>query len=125
MLGEDAQKAQEILSLSDQPTAVDTLPHGTNHKLPLDSSATKNFMSKKYYLRNKSLHDVSKSSSKTKVIQVGNGASMNIVIIIPIIIIIQGHMFKIDMMVFETHDNVNLVLCVINFVTLEAEISLV
>ena len=35
------------------------------------------------------------SQTKAKVIQVGNGASINILFIIPIIITIQGHMFEI------------------------------
>ena len=52
-------------------------------------------MSKQYYLRNESLHGLPKFNSKAKVIKVGNGESINILLIIPIIITIQGHMFAI------------------------------
>ena len=50
-----------------------------------------------------------KLSSKVKVIQIGNGESVNILLIIPIIITIQGHMFEIYVMVSEIHDSVDLV----------------
>ena len=67
-------------------------------------------MSKLYYFRNKSLHGLPIISSKAKFVQVGNGASVNILLIIPIIVSIQGHMFKIYTTGFEVHNNVNLVL---------------
>ena len=51
-------------------------------------------MSKLYYLRNRSPHGLPKFSSKAKVIQVGNGDSVNILFIIPIIITIQEYMFE-------------------------------
>ena len=51
----------------------------------LDSGATKCFMSKQYYLRDKSLHGLPKFSSKAKVIQVGKGENVNILFIILII----------------------------------------
>ena len=52
-------------------------------------------MSKRYYLRNKSLHGLPKFSSKAKAGHVGNGESMNILLIILIIRTIQGHIFEI------------------------------
>ena len=76
-------------------------------KLLLDSGTAKSFLSKQCYLRNKSLHGLPKFSSKAAVIQVENGESVNILFIIPIIVIVQGHMFEIYMMVFKIHDNVD------------------
>ena len=67
---------------------VGSLLDATDHKILLDSGATKSFMSKLDYLRNKSLLGFPKLSSKTKVIQVGNGESINILFIISIIITI-------------------------------------
>ena len=65
-------------------------------------------MSKQYYLRNKSLHGLPNFSSKAKVIQVGNGESVNIMFSILIIITIKGHMFEIYGMVFEIYYNEDL-----------------
>ena len=67
-------------------------------------------LSKQYYLRNKCLHGLPKFSSKAKVIQVGNGESVNILFIIPTIKAIQGHMFEIYTMVSEICDNMDLML---------------
>ena len=67
-------------------------------------------MSKQYYLRNKSLHGLPKSSSKAIFIQVGNGASLTSCFFTPIITIIQSQMFEIYTMASEIHDDVNFVL---------------
>ena len=65
--------------------------------------------------------DFPSSFQKAKVIQIGNGANIDILFIFPILIIIQSHMFEIYTMVSTIHDNVNLFLGVIHFVELEAE----
>ena len=56
------------------------------------------------------MHGLHKFSLKTKVIQVGNGAGVNILFIIPIIITIQSHIFEIYIKVAEIHDDIDLVL---------------
>ena len=61
----------------DDSTTVGTLLDCTESKILLDSGATKSFMSKQYKLRNKFLHGLPKFSSKTKVIQVGNGDGLS------------------------------------------------
>ena len=66
-------------------------------------------MSKQCYLRNKSLHRLPKFSSKAEVIQIGNGESVGILLIISIIITIQGNMFEIYTIVSQIHYNVHLV----------------
>ena len=81
-------------------------------------------MSKQYYLTNKSLHQLSMFSSKVDVIQVGNGICINILLVIPIIITIQGHMFQIYIMVSEIHENVGLALGIKIIVELEAAMSM-
>ena len=86
-------KAQEQFSITDHSTTVDTLLYVTECQIHLDRGATKSFMSKQCYLRNKSLYGLPKFSSKAKVIQVGNGEGVNILFIIPIIITVQGHIF--------------------------------
>ena len=81
-------KTQEQFLIIDHSTTVGILLGGAECKILQDSGATKSFLSKQYYLKNKSLHGLPKFSLKVKVIQVGNGESVNIMFIIPIIIII-------------------------------------
>ena len=76
----------------------------------LDTGATKSYMSKSYYLRCKTLHALPKFSSNTQRIQVGNGQYVNVLFVIPVIIDIHGHRFKIFNLVSEIHDNVDLVM---------------
>ena len=59
-------KVQEQFSITDHYTTVGTLLDGTECKIHLDSGATKSFMSKQCYLRNKSLHGLPIFSSKAK-----------------------------------------------------------
>ena len=74
--------------------------------------------------RNKFLHGLLKFSSIAKVFQVGNAASVNNLLIVPIIITVHGHMFEINTMVSETDENGNLVLGFKNFVELEGELHM-
>ena len=76
----------------------------------LDTGASKSFMSKSYYLCCKALHSLPKYASKTQRIQVGNGQHIIVLFIIPIIIEIAGHRFKIYTLVSEIHENLDLVL---------------
>ena len=64
-----------------------------------------------------------KFSSKAKALQVGNGANINILFNMSIVITNQGQIFEIYATVSELHDNVDLVLGVKNFIELEAELS--
>ena len=72
------------------------------------------FLSKSHYLDCKSLHSLPKFVSKTQRIQVGNGQYVSVLFIIPVIADIHGHRFKIDMLVSEKHENVDLVLSIKN-----------
>ena len=51
-----------------------------------------------------------KFTSTTRRIQVGNGHSVGVLFVIPVIITIQKHRFEIFTLVFEIHENVDLVL---------------
>ena len=46
----------------------------------------------------------------TQRIQVGNGQYVSVLFIIPVIIEVHGHIFKVFTLVSEIHDNVDLVL---------------
>ena len=61
----------------------------------LDIGATKSYMSKSYYLRCKTLHALPEFSSNMQRIQVGNGQYVSVLFVIPVIIDVHGHRFKI------------------------------
>ena len=90
----------------------------------LDTGATKSYMSKSYYLQCKTLHALPKFSSNTQRIQVGNGQYVSVLFVIPVIIDIHGHRFKIFTLVSEIHDNVDLVMGMKNIFKLEGMIDL-
>ena len=83
---------------------------GMECQILLDTGGSKSFMPKSHYLWCKTLHSVPKFASKTQRIQVGNGQFISVLFIIPIVIDIHGHGFKIFTLVSEIHENVDLVL---------------
>ena len=66
---------------------------------------------------------ITKFSSHTQGIQVGNGQYVSILFVIPVIIDIHGHRFEIFTLVSEIHDNVDLVLGMKNIFELEGVID--
>ena len=74
-----------------------------------DTGASKSYMSKSYYLRCKSLHDLPKLASKTQRIQVGNGQYVGVLFVIPVIVEINDHRLEVFMLVSEIFDNVDMV----------------
>ena len=90
---------------------MDTLLDGTDWKIPLDGGATMGFMSKQYYVLCMYKYTyVAQVKLKSKIYSSWNGASVNILFIISIIITIQGHIFEIYGMISKIHDNAYLVL---------------
>ena len=67
---------------------------------------------------------ITKISSNTQRIQVGNGQYVSVLFVIPVIIDIHGHRFEIFTLVSEIHDNVDLVMVMKNFFELEGMIDL-
>ena len=67
-------------------------------------------MSKTQYLHCKSLHSLPKFASKTQRIQVGKGQYVSVLFVIPVIINIHGHRFKIYTLVSKIHENIDVVL---------------
>ena len=64
-----------------------------------------------------------KFASTTQRIQVGNGQCVSVLFIIPVIVDIHGHRFKIYTLVSEIHENVHLVLGIKNIFELEGVIN--
>ena len=80
-------------------------------------------MSKSYYLRCKTLHALPKFSSNTQIIQLGNGQYVSVLFVIPVIIDIHRHRFKIFSLVSKIHDNIDLVMEMKNIFELEGIIN--
>ena len=125
-LGKDNQhilKAEELFPISEHGYTLGRLLDGTECQLLLDKGASKSFMSKSFYMQCKSLHSLPKFASITQRIQVGNSQCVNVLFIIPVIVDIQGHRFKIYTLVSEFHENIDLVLGITNAFKLEGVIN--
>ena len=96
---------------------------GTECQILLDTGASKSFMSKSYYMHYKSLHSLPKFTLKTQSIQVGNGQSVSVLFIIPVIIDTHRHRFKTYTLVSEIHENIDLALGIKNVFELEGVIN--
>ena len=116
-------KAEERFPITGQGFASAKLLDGTECHILLDTSATKSYMSKSYYLRCKTLPALPKFSSNTQRIQVGNGQHVSVLFVIPVIIDIHRHRFEIFTLVSEIHDNVDLVMGMKNIFELEGIID--
>ena len=71
----------------------------------------------------KSIHTLPKFTSTTQRIQVGNGLCVSVLFIIPVIVDIHGHRFKIYTLVSEIHENIDLVSGIQNIFELEGVIN--
>ena len=89
----------------------------------METHASKLFMSKSFYMHCKSLHALQKFASRTQRIQVGNGQVVSVLFIIPVIIDVHRHRFKIYPLFSEIHENVDLVLGIKNVSKLEGVIN--
>ena len=81
--------------VSEQGYTTGKLLDGSECQFLLDTGASKSFMSKSHYLPCKSLHSLPRFTSKRQRIQVGNRQYVSVLFIIPIIIDINSHRFKI------------------------------
>ena len=116
-------KAEERFPITGQGFASGKLLDGTECQILLETGATKSYMSKSYYLQCKTVHALPKFSSSIQRIQVGNGQYVNVLFVIPVIIDIHGHRFKIFTLISEIHDNVDLVMGMKNIFELEGVID--
>ena len=96
---------------------------GTECQLPLDTAASKSFMSKSFHMHCKSLHSLPKFASKTQRIWIGNGQFVSVLFVICVIIDVYGHRFEIYTLFSEIHENVDLFLGIKNVFQLEGVIS--
>ena len=80
-------------------------------------------MSKSYYLKCKSLHNLPKFALKTQRIQVGNGQYVGVLFVIPVIVEINNHRLEVFTLVSEIFDNVDMVLGIKNLFEIEGVID--
>ena len=101
---------EERFPISKLGYTLGKLLDGTECQILLDTGASKSFMSKSYYLYCKALHSLPKFASKTQRIQVDNRQHVSVLFIIPVIVEIAGHRFKVYTLVSKIHENIDLVL---------------
>ena len=123
MKREEVLKAEESFPISEQGFVMGKLINGKECQILLDTGASKLYMSKSYYLRCKSLHNLPKFASKTQRIQVGNGQYVGVLFVIPVIVEINKHRLEVFMLVSEIFDNVDMVLGIKNVFELEGVID--
>ena len=104
----DQIKAKERFPVSEQGYTIGKQLDGMECQIFLDIRVSKSFMSKSHYFRCKFLHLLPKFVSKTQIIQLGNGQTVSMLFIIPLVIDIHGHRFEIFTLVSEIHEGVDL-----------------
>ena len=67
----------------------------------LDTEASKSYMSKAFYMCHVHLHRFPKFQSAIRDLQVGNGALVPALFVIPLVFKIQGHIFEVYTLVSE------------------------
>ena len=123
MKRDEVMKAEESFPISEQGFVMGKLMNGKECQILLDTGASKSYMSKSYYLRCKSLHNLPKFASKMQRIQVGNGQYVGVLFVIPVIVEINKHRLEVFTLVSEIFDNVDMVLGIKNLFELEGVID--
>ena len=96
---------------------------GSTMNILLDTGASKCYMSRAYFERNKILHGLPRLKSTIKSLRVGNGSEVNAHFVIPVLLKIAGHKFEIYALVSEIQPTIDLVLGMKNIHELEGELS--
>ena len=128
-LGTDLVQRTDMFNA--QPSFPITLDCHTNGELLeggkmgilLDTGASKSYMSKAFYMRHVHLHPFPKFQSAIRHLQVGNGALVPALFVIPLVFKIQGHIFEVYTLVSEIQDKMDLILGVKNIFELEGVIN--
>ena len=117
-------RAEESFPISGQGYTLGKLSDKSECSILIDMGASKSYMSKSFYMRSRILHTLPKFAPTTQRIQVGNGQYVAVLFIIPVIIEIHGHIFKVCTLVSEIHDNVDLVIGMKNAYELEGIVDM-
>ena len=76
----------------------------------LDTEASKSYMSKAFNIQHVHLHHIPKFQSAIRHLQVGNGALVSALYVIPLVFKIQGHIFEVYTLLSEIQEKMNLIL---------------
>ena len=96
---------------------------GSTMSILLDTGASKCYMSRAYFERNKLLHNLPRLKSTIKSLRVGNGHEVSAHFIIPILLKIAGHKFEIYALVSDIQPSEDLVLRMKNMHEIKGELS--
>ena len=110
-------KAEENFPIPVQGYTRGKLLDSTECDILVDTGASKLYMSKSYFMRCKSLHSLTKFTSTTTRLQVGNGQYVGVLFVIPVIMTIQNHRFEIFMLVSGIHENIDLGIVIKNLLS--------
>ena len=119
---QDKFKAEESFPILENGYTLGRLLDGTKCQLLLDTGVSP-LCQNNFRCNAKSLHTSPKFASTTQRIQAGNGQCVSVLFIIPVIVDMHGHRFKIYTLVSEIHENVDLVLGIKNGFQLEGVIN--
>ena len=96
---------------------------GSTMSILLDTGASKCYMSRAYFERNKILHNLPRLKSTIKSLRVGNGYEVSAHFVIPVLLKIAGHKFEIYALVSDIQPSIDLVLGMKNMHEIEGELS--
>ena len=128
-LGPDLVQSHDVFSA--EPSFSIILDCHTNGELLgggkldilLDTGASKSYMSKAFYMQHPHLHKFPKFQSAVRHLQVGNGALVLTLFVIPLVFKIRGHNFEVCTLVSEIQDKMDLILGVKNIFELEGVLN--
>ena len=96
---------------------------GSTISILMDTGASKCYMSRAYFERNKLLHNLPRLKSTIKSLRVGNGNEVSAHFVIPVLLKIAGHKFEIYALVSDIQPSIDLVLGMKNMHEIEGELS--
>ena len=91
---EDVFTPEFRIPISTDSHTIGQVVGGNMLNILIDTGASKSYMSKAYYMRNKNLHSLPKFETHIRSLQVGNGGKVATLFVIPVLIDIKGHRFE-------------------------------
>ena len=100
-----------------------TILNGGQVDILLDSGASRCYMSRAYYMRTTSLHELPKLDTNIKYLVVGSGHQVGTLFVIPIVLTIHEHRFELYALVSDIQPNIDVVFGMKNMFEVEGELS--
>ena len=120
---EDVFTPELKIPISTDSHTIGQVVGGSLLKILIDTGASKSYMSRAYYMRNKNLHSLPKFETHIRSLQVGNGGKVATLFVIPVLVEIKGHRFEIFTLVAEIEEHIDLVFGMKNMHEVEGEHS--